>query len=178
MASEKPAEKPAAAPAAEEGKDAPRKKGGMKMIVAAVAVVLLEIGTVFVTAKMAGGPRHVEAAPPASAPAEHVEKDAEVKLINAKLPNSKSGRLYLYTLEVFVKVSEKDKEHVTELITERESEIKDQVRAIIASADPQTLAEPGLETLRRQIVYQLEHALGKDLIKELLIPNCTPYRAE
>ncbi len=177
MANEKPAAAPAPAPA-EEAKDAPKKKGGMKMIIAAAVVVVLEVGTVFVTAKMAGGPKQVVAAPPASAPAEKVEKDAEVKLIDAKLPNSLSGRLYLYDLAVVAKVPEKNKEKVTALFTEREAEIKDQIRTIIASSDPKSLGEPGLETLRRQISYQLEQDIGKDLMKDILIPKCTPIRAE
>ena len=65
-----------------------------------------------------------------------------------------------------------------ELLKERSAEIKDKIRTIIASSDRKSLSEPGLETLRRQIMYQLEQDLGKDLIKDLLIPKCTPYRAE
>jgi flagellar basal body-associated protein FliL len=177
MASEKPAEKPAAP--AEESKDAaPKKKGGMKLIIAGAVVVVLEIGTVFVTAKMAGGPKQATAAPPTSAPAETIEKEVEVKLIDARLPNAQRGPLYLYDLAVVAKVAEKDKEEVTKAVAEREAEIKDQIRTIIASSDPKSLAEPGLETLRRQISFQLEHDIGKDLIKEILIPKCTPQRYE
>jgi flagellar basal body-associated protein FliL len=176
MANEKPAATPAAA--SPEEKDAPKKKGGMTMMIAAAVVVILEVGTVLVTVKMASGPKQVMAAPAATAPAEKIEKDAEVKLIDAKLPNTQSGRLYLYDLAVVAKVDEKDKDKVAALLTERESEIRDQVRTIIASSDPKSLAEPGLETLRRQISYQLEQDMGKDLLKEILIPKCTPIRAE
>jgi flagellar basal body-associated protein FliL len=176
MASEKPAAAPAA-PAAEE-KSAPGKKGGMKMIVAAALVVLLEVGTVMVTVKMSAGPRQVLAEPPATATAAAVEKDAEVKLVEAKLSNSQSGRLWLYDMQVVAKVSEKNKEKTTALFAEHESEIRDRIRTIIASSDPKSLAEPGLETIRRQIAYQLEHDIGKDLVKEVLIPKCTPIRAE
>ena len=175
-------EKPAAAPApAADDKDAPKKKGGLKMIIVAAAVVLLEVGTVVVTIKMASGPKPVIAQPVTTAPAEKVEKDAEVKIIDAKLPNTQSGRLYLYDLAVVAKISEKNKEKVTALIAERESEIRDQIRTIIASSDSQSLAEPGLETLRRKISYQLEQDVGKDgkdMLKEILIPKCTPIRAE
>jgi flagellar basal body-associated protein FliL len=177
MANEKPAAAPAPAPA-EEAKDAPKKKGGMKMIVAAAVVVVLEVATVFVTAKMAGGPKQAMAAPPTTKPAEKVEKDVEVKLIDTKLPNKKSGRLFMFDLGVVVTVEEQNKDKVTALFTERDAEIKDQVRAIIASSNFESFDEPGLETLRRQICYQLEQDIGKDLIKEVLIPKCTPIRAE
>ena len=176
MANEKPAAAPPA-PAAEE-KSAPKKKGGMKMIVAAALVVLLEVGTVVVTVKMSSGPAQVLAGPPATATAAAVEKDVEVKLVEAKLSNSQSGRLWLYDMQVVAKVSEKSKEKLTALFAEHESEIRDRIRTIIASSDPKSLAEPGLETIRRQIAYQLEQDIGKDLVKEVLIPKCTPIRAE
>jgi len=172
-------EKPDAAPAAPaEEKETPKKKGGMKMMVAAAVVVLLEVGTVALTMKMSAGPRTVMAGPPATAATTPAEKDAEVKLIDAKLPNALSGKLWLYDMQVVAKVSEKHKEKVTALFTERESEIRDRIRTIVASSDPKSLAEPGLETLRRQIAYQLEQDIGKEQIKEVLIPKCTPIRAE
>ena len=175
MASEKPAATPAA-PA--EDKTTPGKKGGMKMMVAAVVVVLLEVGTVGLTMKMASGPKPAMAEQPTAATAAVVEKDTEVKLVDTKLPNTQSGKLWLYDMQVVAKVSEKQKEKVTALLAERESQIRDRIRTIVASSDPKSLAEPGLETLRRQIAYQLEQDLGKELIKEVLIPKCTPFRGE
>jgi flagellar basal body-associated protein FliL len=165
-------------PAAEAAAEAPKKKAGMKMAIAAVIVLGLEGGTVAVTMKLAAGPRPVAAEAPIDAQKEAVVKDAEVKLIDAKLPNSLSGRMYLYDLQVVAKVGEKNKEKVTELFTEREAEIRDKIRTIVASASPASLAEPGLETIRRQISYQLEQDIGKDLLKEVLIPKCTRFQTE
>jgi flagellar basal body-associated protein FliL len=177
MANEKPAP-----PAAEPAADAPRKsKAGLKMGIAAAAVLALEVATVVVTMKMAGGPRKATAEPPAPHKVEVVERDAEVKLVEARLPNSSGGRLFLYDLQVVAKVSEKNKTRVAELFAERDAEIRDQIRTIVASADPKTLAEPGLEILKRQIAYQLEQDLGKDgkdLLKEILIPKCTQIQVQ
>ncbi len=157
----------------------PKKKNPMvKLIGVAAAVLILEGATVGLTMMMAGGPKRVIAEVPATAPKEVVERDAEVKILEAKLPNNLRGRLFLYDLQVVAKVDEKNKVKVTELFAERDAEIRDRIRTIIASSDPKSLEEPGLETLRRQIGYQLEQDLGKDLIKELLIPKCTPFRAE
>lgn len=170
MASEK-----APAPPAEGAAAAPKGKAGLKMAIAAAVVVFLEVATVGVTMKMAGGPAKVHAAEkPEQKHEEVVERDVEVKLIADRLPNSQSGRQYLYDLQVVVKVSDKNKAKVTELFSEREAEIRDQVRTIIASSDPNSLSEPGLETLRRKISYQIELVVGKDLLKEVLIPKCTP----
>ncbi|HVS69769.1 MAG TPA: hypothetical protein VHQ47_00770 [Phycisphaerae bacterium] len=176
MSAEKSAKPPEGPPAEAEGS---AKKGGKKTILVAAVVVLLEAGTVGVTMMMAGGPRRAAADPPATAP-KVVEKDAEVKIVDAKLPNAKGGlgHLYLYDLQVVAKVADKDKDKVADLLTERDAQIKDHIRTIIAGFDPQSLAEPGLETLRRQIAYQLDQDIGKDLVKEVLIPKCTPIRAD
>jgi flagellar basal body-associated protein FliL len=163
-------EKPSEAPA--------KKKLPMNLIVTAVAVLALEGGTVGLMLKMSGGPKRVEAEPVATAPAPEVIKDVEVPIVDAKLPNNLSGHLFLYDIAVVAKVSEKNKDKVTDLLTDRAAELKDRIRTIVASSDPKYLNEPGLETLRRQINYQLDQDLGPDLIKDLLIPKCTPYRAE
>jgi len=174
MASDKKEAKPAAEPAA----DAPKKGGKGKLIMVAGIVVVLEIATVGVTLMMSGGPKRVVAEVPKEVPHEVVERDAEVKIIDAKLPNNTTGRLYLFDLQVVAKVNEKDKTKVTELFAERDAEIRDRIRTIVASTDFKSMTEPGLETLRRQIAYQLEQDLGKEVFKELLIPKCTPFRAE
>ncbi|HUO09983.1 MAG TPA: hypothetical protein VM008_16885 [Phycisphaerae bacterium] len=176
MANEKPAKPTEAAPAA----DAPKKNSMIKMIIVAAVVLVLEGATVGVTMMISAGPKKVIAEVPVAA-TEPVEHDAEVKLVEARLPNNVGGRLYIYDLAVVAKVDDKNKVKVTELFAERDAETKDHIRAIIASSDPKALAEPGLETLRRQIAYQLDETLGKDgkgLIKEVLIPKCTPMRAE
>jgi flagellar basal body-associated protein FliL len=176
MATEKPAPAPVAA--TDDKNETPRKSNSLKIVAAAAVVVLLEVATVVATVKLATGPRAAIAEQPATAAAVATERDVEVKLIDAKLPNSLSGRTWLYDLAVVAKVAEKNKEKVTSLFAERESQIRDRVRTIVASSDPKALAEPGLETVRRQISYQLEQDLGKDLIKEVLIPKCTPIRTE
>lgn len=159
--------------------EAPKKKMPMKVIGMALFVVILEVATVGGTMMLSGGPKRAAAVDmPTTAPQAVVEKDVEVPIIEAKLPNAQRGKLYLYDLQVVAKVSEKNKVAVTGLLNERASEVKDRIRTIVASSDPASLSEPGLETLRRQINYQLEQDLGRDMIKELLIPKCTPFRAE
>src|SRR4051812_7942181 len=115
MANEKPAApaKPAEAPAAPAA-DAAKKKPMMKMIIMAALVLALEGGTVGLTMVMAGGPKRVVADVPASQPVKVVEKDVEIKLVDAKLPNALGGRLYLYHLQVVATTGEKNKTKVSE----------------------------------------------------------------
>jgi flagellar basal body-associated protein FliL len=173
MASEKAPAAPAPPAAEAAAPEGGKKKSSMRMALGAGVVLALEIATVVVTLKLSSGPKQVIAEVPVPAKAESIEKDAEVKLIDAKLPNRQGGPLFLYDLAVVAKVADKNKDKVTELFTEREAEIRDQIRTIIASSDPKSLSEPGLETIKRQIRYQIEQDIGKDLIKEVLIPKCT-----
>jgi flagellar basal body-associated protein FliL len=125
---------------------------------------------------LSSGPKKVVAEVPMKA-VEPEPKDVEVDLVKDRLPNNIGGRLYMYDLQIVAKVSEKDKVKATELFASRDAETRDHIRTIIARSDPASLGEPGLETLRRQIAYQLEQDLGKDgkdLVKEILIPQCTP----
>src|SRR5690242_9322213 len=104
MANDKDKAPPAAAPA--PAADGPKKKGGMKVAIAASVVLVLEIATVVLTMKLSSGPRQVIADVPVKAKQEEVEKDVEVKLIDAKMPNLQppGGKLVIYDLAVVAKV--------------------------------------------------------------------------
>ena len=70
---------------------------------------------------------------------------------------------------------------VKETLKDREALIKDRVRTIIAQSDPEKLvggSEPGLETLRRQVKYQLDTIVGEGMIEEVLVPKCIPFRTD
>ena len=59
--------------------------------------------------------------------------------------------------------------------------ITDRVRTIIAQSDPEKLgggSEPGLETLRRQVKYQLDEIVGEGVVEEVLVPRCIPFRTD
>ena len=59
--------------------------------------------------------------------------------------------------------------------------IRDRIRTIIAESDPEKLgggSEPGLETLRRQVKYQLDVIVGEGLIDEVIVPKCIPFRTD
>ncbi|MGC4031611.1 MAG: hypothetical protein QM754_07740 [Tepidisphaeraceae bacterium] len=59
--------------------------------------------------------------------------------------------------------------------------IKDRVRTIIAQSDPEKLgggAEPGLETLRRQVRFVLEQIVGDGIIEDVLVPRCIGFRTD
>ncbi len=106
---------------------------------------------------------------------------AEVPLLEARFPNKRSGRAFLYDIKIVLSVKKESADKVKAIVTEHDALIQDRVRTIIAETDPEKLgggAEPGLETLRRQVKYQLDEIVGDGLIDDVLIPQCLPFPAE
>lgn len=105
----------------------------------------------------------------------------EVNVVDIKAPNTQNGRRYLYDVSVFITVRGELEQKVKDALKQREVMIKDRMRTLIAQMDPEKLgggSEPGLETLRRQVKTQLEIIIGDDMIDEVLVPKCIPFRAD
>ena len=108
-------------------------------------------------------------------------KTLEVNVLDFKAPNKQTGRTFLYDVSIFAVAKGEKAEKVKQAVKDREALIKDRIRTIIAQSDPEKLgggSEPGLETLRRQVKYQLDEIVGEGMIEEVLIPRCIPFRAD
>ena len=108
-------------------------------------------------------------------------KTVEVNVLDFKAPNKLSGRTFLYDVSIYLVTKSEHAESVKQTIKDREALIKDRVRTIIAQSDPEKLgggSEPGLETLRRQVKYQLDEIIGEEMISEVLVPRCIPFRTD
>ena len=152
-----------------------------------LAIMVAEGGLIFAAMRMFG-------ASPATTAAGEVDGDAaeasslddegtpvgelaEVLLADTDAFNNRSGRLYMYHIQVtgLVKVANRDR--LEQLAAERGATIRDRINTVIRGADPKHLNEPGLETLRRQIQFELNKIIGDDsLILELLIPQLLQSR--
>lgn len=102
-------------------------------------------------------------------------------IVEFRAPNKVSGRMFLYDVDLQVQVSGANLPKVKAKLEQRKALITDRVRTIIAQSDPEKLngqSEPGLETLKRQVKYQLEEIVGEGLVDEVLIPRCIPFRAD
>ncbi len=109
------------------------------------------------------------------------KKTVEINVLDFKAPNKMGGRTFLYDVSIYVVTKNDYAEEVKQTIKEREALIKDRVRTIIAQSDPEKLgggSEPGLETLRRQVKYQLDEIIGEAMISEVLVPRCIPFRTD
>lgn len=105
----------------------------------------------------------------------------ELPLLESRFPNKRSGKTFLYDVKIYLSVKKESADKVKSVIGEHDALIQDRVRTIIAESDPDKLgggAEPGLETLRRQVKYQLDEIVGDGLIDDVLIPQCIPFPAD
>jgi flagellar basal body-associated protein FliL len=115
--------------------------------------------------------------------AAEVDKKAvvEIPVVDFRALNRRSGHTFLYDVSIVVASKAQYKPEVEKKIADRAALIRDRIRTIIAESDPEKLgggSEPGLETLRRQIKYQLDEIVGEGQIDEVLVPKCIPYRAD
>jgi hypothetical protein len=200
-----PAAAAAAAPAGEK-KEGKAAGGGLltKMPVLLGGVMIIEAAVLFAGFKFIGGgaPQHAEGAELAEgdhgaggeeghgeghgegegggAPLDP-KSTIEINVLDFKALNKLGGRAFLYDVSIFARTRAEHQQRVTDTIKANEALIKDRIRTIIAQSDPEKLgggSEPGLETLRRQVKYQLDEIVGEGLIDEVLVPKCIPFRTD
>jgi hypothetical protein len=200
--SDKPKKKEAA-PAAAAGEESKKAGGGFltKLPVLLGGVMVIEAVLLFAGFKMFGG------APKAAAGAELTKEEghggesahgehgeggatsvgdgktpAEVPVVDGfRSPNKVSGHTYFYDVSIVVRTKPAVADTVKKSIDSHGSLIKDRLRTIIAQSDPEKLgggSEPGLETFRRQVKFQLDEIVGDGLIDEVLVPRCIPFRTD
>lgn len=203
---EKPKEKKPEAPAAPSPAAAGEKKqasgGLLKSTPVMLGVVMLvEAAVLFGAFKvLGGGPQGAHGADLVNEEPAHGPSDGhggssghgggaklagrntvEIAVVDLKAPNKQSGRTFLYDVSIYIAVKAEHEERVKQISEARGATIRDRMRTIIAQGDPEKLgggAEPGLETLRRQVKYQLDEIFGDGMIEEVLIPRCIPFRAD
>jgi len=184
--------------AKKEGAPAEKKGGGFltKLPVLLGGVMIIEAIVLFSGFKFLGGSAHSaqgaeivgadsakgekgdkgDTASPADA-----KKTTELPVVDFRAPNKQSGKMFIYDVSIFAVVRTASADEVKQMITDREALIKDRIRTIIAQSDPDKLgggSEPGLETLRRQIKFQLDEIVGDGMIDEVLVPRCMPFRTD
>jgi len=103
------------------------------------------------------------------------EEIHELPVAQVRVPNSNGARTTLYSVKVVVQVHHSEKQKVQEFLDNRKSTIEDVISRVIRSADERHLAEPGLDTLKRQVRYELSSLIGDEkIVRSVLIPECTP----
>jgi flagellar basal body-associated protein FliL len=117
----------------------------------------------------------------AAAAPDDKKRPVEVPVVDFRALNRRSGHTFLYDVSIVATSKAESEEVVKKKIADRGNLIRDRVRTIIAESDPEKLgggSEPGLETLRRQVKFQLDEIVGEGLIDEVLVPKCIPFRTD
>jgi hypothetical protein len=172
--------------AAAAAPEAAPKKSGKKMMIM-VAVMLIVEGAILlgVMKFLGGGPKPVSAVQMAHADqANPGDKIVETLVLDAKMPNNKSGVSYIYATEVYVQVRERHLEKVKAEIEQFQNEIKADITAIWRSAEPQYFQEPKLENLTRKVTSLLNDRFGEDkehnepIVHKVVIVMSTGFRID
>ena len=139
-----------------------KKKSPLRTIILVVAILLIEAGA-FIGWMMLHKPELVEAnrnVPIIEVPDD--EKIVELVVIDARLPNNKSGVMYLYDAQVWVQVKNRYAAQVADQLDRFRNEIKAEITAIWRTSDPRHFQEPKLENLTRKINALLDARFGAD----------------
>ncbi len=158
-----------------EGQATQRKKLPLKSILILAVIMLLE-GGMFAAWMLMADPNKAGGAVGESSG--QSESTVERQILRFRGPNRKTGRLVLYDIEIAVECDKEDAGRIETVRKKRDAYIRDRIRAIIARAEPQYFEEEELPTLKRQIQAVFDDVFGEGRIQRVLIPDCTPYRAD
>jgi len=164
-----------------EGQDPVASGGGRRMKSMATlglfgGVMLIEGLAIFFAMKFLGSEPDptlaVEGMKPTTRP---VQERKELEVCHMRVPNSNGSQTTLYNIRIAVVVHYTSEEEVRGMLENRQHAIEDRIGQVVRSADQRHLAEPGLESLKRQIQFELNNMLGDDqLIEAVLIPELMP----
>jgi flagellar basal body-associated protein FliL len=172
------------APEVEPQEKPKRKRKLPKTPVLIGAVMLIEAGGFFAGMKLMGSDpkesygegsgHYVEGAPSTQ------QAEVEVPILTRfRVPNSKSGRSYIYDLDLVVTVLQNRKEEMEGIVAASSATISDAVSMVFRRADPDVLSQDDLTSLRRQLKYVLNEITHDDqLIQRVLIPRMVPLKAD
>jgi flagellar basal body-associated protein FliL len=159
----------------------PKKKLPIKTIGIVLGLAVVQGAGFFFFFKSTAGsspkPAHGEEHPVIEAePVKPPVGQAEVRLLKSfKVPNDKSGRMWIYDIDISVVVAANEKDKLEALAEERSGEIGDMIARIVRAASDQMLREDDLRILRNQIAEGLaEITSDKNLVQRVLIPRLVP----
>lgn len=163
------------------GENASVKKGRKKAILLVAALMLAEgIGLFVLMSVLAPTPDTSLAEEGGSVSDEEtaLNRHVEVMLCEVDAANRKDGRTYVFHMQISALVPVEHQERIERFVVARKMSISDRIQTVIRAADPRHLSEPSLETIRRQLTFEIKQLFGDedDVIKEVLIPQLLQTR--
>ncbi len=160
-----------------------KKKPPLKMIIVLASIFIIEGAIIAGIFMVTGKPADVKADPAIADMEAMAEQLIEEIVVEAKYPNTKSGRTYIYDAVVYVVVKQKYQGEVRGKLDSMTAQVNSDVREIIGRAEPSHLLEPTLATIKRQIKAALDGRLGRDeegrsRVEDVVITRFTRFRAD
>jgi len=160
----------------------PKRKLPIKTLIIILGVLLLEGGTIGVFMAFKGGPSEAGASSDPIVDTQNPEQQKMAEVVLAEdftIDNYTGGRSRIVIrCGVAAKVSLENQPKLKELVTTHQTEIKDTIRTLVSSAQPDHLQDPQKEVIKREIKTGMEEIIGEGLIDEILLPDWTSYRQE
>lgn len=160
----------------DEAVQAPKRKRSVVTLGIFGGVMLVEGIAIFACMKFFGAdPDPTQGLEATEATTQPWEESQELEVGNLRVLNTDGRRAMLYNVRVVIRVHHTNREKIEEFLESRRSTVEDAMSRVIRRAEERHLAEPGLETLRRQIRFELGVLLGDEsIIEQVLIPGFTP----
>ena len=89
-----------------------KKFGKLNSLILVVVILLLEGGTIFITVKLAGGPKQASGMVVAEEQEDPAKQIIEQLVVEMRAPNMKTGKTYLYDFTVVATFKQEDLETV------------------------------------------------------------------
>ncbi|MHC5109871.1 MAG: hypothetical protein ACYTHJ_08340 [Planctomycetota bacterium] len=153
------------------------RKGGarmMQMIIVASLMLGEGVAVYFVANAMGPDPAITSGAEtePENEDIEAEPDYSEVALAECRPTHRKGGKKIVLFVKVSALVLEEDADKATDMTEDRQSRILDRIQFVIRSAEIQHINEPGLETIKRRLKWEMDKIFGDpELLREILIPE-------
>ena len=165
-------------PDEDQDKPVEKKKLPIKVIAIVAVMMLLEGAGVYLFVSMTGKVPQDSMADLAGEEEADLQRPIEIELVKGKFQNMQTGRVWIWSIDIYLKVKKRDEETVTTILENQQAEIREQISKIIRKAHHAHLKEPDLRTLNRQItvlaheVFGISDADGLPRVERVLIPRC------
>lgn len=164
------------------------KSGGRRVspimtLIVLAGVLCLQVGTVGLAYWLWGGPSEVRADSAAEDEAAKAQQPTEILVVDSQFQNTRTGRSFLYDMEVYVVAKQKHSEYLKPRLESRKAQIVTEIATIVRRAERSYFHEPELSTLTRQIRAALNRVFGRTeagetYIQQVLIKKLTEYRTD
>ena len=164
--------------------DEAKTKPPIRTIAVVLVMLVVEGAAIVGIMTMFGGPAEVVAQPGLFGESTSPElQPVEIQLLQERLTNNASGRIFIYDTEIQIVTQERHRQAVQTVVDNRMASIRTGISKIFAAGAHSYFAEPGLETLTRQVTEFLhsifpEDGEGEEMITGVLIPKCMGFPAD